>query len=442
MSSQNTNKEAVKEGTGVPSPSFTAEKSSESKSTSSARSSSKSQIPILLTAVFLAYFGQMTLNPIIAPLAREMGLAEWQIGVTISVAAIMVVVTSQFWGRRSQSWGCKKVLVAAFAVATTTMAFFAALSEAGMRGILTGGVLFAFFVLFRGIGFGSAISAVLPTSQAYVARVTDDEETRVKGMAGIGAVQGIAMVAGAVMGGTLSVFGLIAPIVAVPLLLGMGLILIIFVLRKEPQTELIKNPAHIKPNDSRVWPFLLSGFGMFTALGFIQVIAGFIVQDRFGLDAATTGLVTGGVLLAAGIGMIISQSIIVPRSSWAPATLLRVGSLVGFCGFMVMIPSIGIGVFIISVLLVGLGLGIAMPGYTAGPTLLVKPDEQGGLAGLIGATNGLTFVIAPTASTVLYGIWGTLPIIVGGAIMGFVACFVLLHPRFRKLKAQGEEASS
>ncbi|MGO3722471.1 hypothetical protein ACT3TB_07945 [Micrococcaceae sp. AOP34-BR2-30] len=40
------------------------------------------QIPLLLAAVLLIYLGPMTLNPSIAPLSREVGLAEWQIGVT------------------------------------------------------------------------------------------------------------------------------------------------------------------------------------------------------------------------------------------------------------------------------------------------------------------------------------------------------------------------
>ena len=73
----------------------------------------RSQVGVVLTAVFLAYLGQTTLNPVIAPLSRDIGLAEWQVGVTISVAASMVVLASQFWGRRSQSWGSKSVLVAA-----------------------------------------------------------------------------------------------------------------------------------------------------------------------------------------------------------------------------------------------------------------------------------------------------------------------------------------
>jgi DHA1 family tetracycline resistance protein-like MFS transporter len=76
-----------------------------------------------------------------------------------------------------------------------------------------------------------------------------------------------------------------------------------------------------------------------------------------------------------------------------------------------------------------------MPGYTAGPTLLVRRDEQGGLAGLIGATTGLTFVVAPTLGTALYGVWPALPIIIGAVIMGLVTLFVWVHPRFRQAAA-------
>lgn len=395
------------------------------------RTSGTPQISLLLATVFLAYLGQMTLNPIIAPLAREVGLAEWQIGVTISVAAIMVVVSSQFWGRRSQSWGRKPVLVLALGLAVVAMTGFAAAAAAGMRGLLTGSVLFALFVLLRGLGFGSAIAAIPPTAQAYIADVTPDQATRTKGMAGIGAVQGVAMVGGAVLGGLLAGLGLLAPIVVVPVLLTLALVLVAGRLRREPRHELIPEPARIRPTDHRVWPFLLAGFGMFTSLGFIQVITGFIVQDRLHLGAEETGFVTGGALLAAGVGMVAAQGIIVPRTGWSPPTLLRVGTVTALLGFVLLVPDLGAWPLIAAIFLIGLGLGIAMPGYTAGPTLLVRREEQGGLAGLIGATNGLTFVIAPTASTALYGAWHPLPIVVGAVLMAFVSLFVLLHPRFR-----------
>ena len=63
----------------------------------------------------------------------------------------------------------------------------------------------------------------------------------------------------------------------------------------------------------------------------------------------------------------------------------------------------------------------------------MRRDEQGALAGLIGATNGLTFVVAPTVSTALYGIWHPLPVILGTVIMAGVFGFVCVHPRFRQL---------
>lgn len=400
------------------------------------------QIPLLLAAVFLIYVGQMTLNPIIAPLSREVGLAEWQIGVTISTAAVMVVLSSQFWGRRSQSWGRKPVLVAAFCLAAVAMMLFALLAWLGMAGLVSGALLFLLFVLLRGVCFGTAIAAVPPTAQAYIADVTPDETARVKGMAGIGAVQGIAMVVGSVVGGLLSVFGLITPLVAVPLLLTVGLVLIVVRLRREPRHELIETPTRVSPLDRRVWPFLLAGFGMFTALGFIQVITGFIVQDRLGLDAETTGLLTGAALLAAGLGMILAQAVIVPRSGWTPATLLRVGGITAVAGFALLIVDAGPLPLFAAILLIGLGLGLAMPGYTAGPTLLVGREEQGGLAGLIGATTGLTFVVAPTAGTALYGLSPSLPIIAGTVIMASVTVFVLVHPRFRRLSADSDRTSS
>ena len=92
-----------------------------------------SQVGIVLATVFLAYLGQTTLNPVIAPLSREVGLAEWQIGFTISVAAVMVVLTSQVWGRRSQSWGRKPVLIAALAICMAAMVLFAVVASSAAR---------------------------------------------------------------------------------------------------------------------------------------------------------------------------------------------------------------------------------------------------------------------------------------------------------------------
>jgi len=401
-----------------------------------------SQVGIVLATVFLAYLGQTTLNPVIAPLSREVGLDEWQIGVTISVAAIMVVLTSQIWGRRSQSWGRKPVLIASLATCTAAMTLFAIIAAMGIGGSLSKTPLFIMFVLVRGMLFGTALAAILPTAQAYVADITSSEEERVRGMAGVGATQGIASIAGALVGGLLSGISLMVSVDMVPVFLFAGLLVVIFVLRRESRTELVDEPAHVSPFDPRVWPFLMAGFGMFTALGLIQIVTGFLVQDRLGLDADTTGLYTGGALLAAGIGMVIAQTVIVPHSKWAPSTLLRVGTLLGAAGFALLALNSGFALIVISVTVIGMGVGIAMPGYTAGPTLLMSREEQGGLAGLIGATNGLTYAVSPAAGTAMYGLSPILPIAVGGAILVAVFAFVLIHPGFRRAPESAPEAAA
>ena len=406
------------------------------------RGGASSQVGVVLAAVFLAYLGQTTLNPVIAPLSREVGLDEWQIGFTISVAAVMVVLTSQIWGRRSQSWGRKPVLVAALAICTAAMVLFAIVAAMGVNGALSQTPLFILFVLIRGMLFGTALAAILPTAQAYIADITSSEEERVRGMAGVGASQGIASIAGALVGGLLSGISLMVSVDMVPVFLLAGLLVVTLVLRRETRAELVEEPAHVSPFDPRVWPFLVAGFGMFTALGLIQVVTGFLVQDRLALEANATGLVTGGALLAAGIGMVLAQSVIVPRSKWAPATLLRVGTALGAVGFALLAFDGGAALLFVAVTVIGAGVGIAMPGYTAGPTLLMSREEQGGLAGLIGATNGLTYVVSPTAGTAMYGLSPILPIAVGGAILVAVLVFVLIHRGFRRAPESAPEAAA
>jgi MFS family permease len=359
----------------------------------------------------------------------------------ISTAAVMVVATSRGWGRRAQAHGARRVLLRAVSVAACATLGFVLTSWAGMAGLIGSTVLFVLIVALRGVAFGGAIAAVPTTAQTYVARTTDSEQARVKGMAGIGAAQGMAMVFGSVLGGALAGLGLLLALWAVPVLLTLAL-LVVLRLRPEPVGEAIREPSPVNPLDPRVWPFLVAGFGMFTALGFVQVLTGFLIQDRFGLGSEATGLVTGGALLAAGVGMILAQAVIVPRSGWAPATLLRVGSAGALAGFMLLIPSAGMATLIAAIALVGLGLGIATPGYTAGPSLLMRPEEQGGLAGTIGMNNGLTFVLAPSASTFAYGVSPTLPLVVSAAIMAAVMVFVLLHPRFGRVPADAGRLGS
>ena len=389
--------------------------------------------------VLIAYSGQMALGPIIAPLARDLGFAEWQVGVTISSAALMVVLTSRTWGRRAQATGFKPVLVVALLAATVTMVLFTVVVAAGLAGLLAGWLLFGLFLLLRGLAFGTAIAAIPPTAQAYVAEVTPEGPERVKGMAGIGAMQGLASILGAIIGGSLAGFGLLVPIAVVPVLVGISLVVVLLRFQRGQRGEIVETAKGISPADPRVWPFLVVGFGMFTALGFIQVTAGFLIQDRLELGSKAAGQLAGLMMVVMGIGMVLSQAVIVPRSMWSPPKLLRVGTSVAVVGFVLLLPAQGVWLLLVAFALLGLGLGLAIPGYTAGPTMVVRHDEQGGLAGVVGATNGLTYVISPALSTLFYGWWHPLPVVISVVVLAGVAVFLMLHPAFRHFAPVAED---
>ena len=82
-------------------------------------------------------------------------------------------------------------------------------------------------------------------------------------------------------------------------------------------------------------------------------------------------------------------------------------------------------------ILLGLGMGLAMPGYNTGPTLSMSTEEQGGVAGIINATNGAAYAIAPILSTGLYGLNPLAPFIISIALIATVTVYTHAHPLLR-----------
>ncbi|WP_341830289.1 MFS transporter [Trueperella pyogenes] len=144
-----------------------------------------SQANLVVGIVFLAYMGQMILNPIIAPLSRQMGLQEWHIGATISLAAIVLASLSAYWGRASQRQGAKRVLTTGLTVAIIALSAFGVVYLGMNQGLSGIGLVFG-VVITRGLLYGAGISAIAPTAQAHLVTHTS-ENGRVKALGMIGA---------------------------------------------------------------------------------------------------------------------------------------------------------------------------------------------------------------------------------------------------------------
>ena len=64
-----------------------------------------------------------------------------------------------------------------------------------------------------------------------------------------------------------------------------------------------------------------------------------------------------------------------------------------------------------------LGFGFTRPGFTGGASLAVPLGEQGGVAGVITAANGISFVAAPAIGMLLYAVDPHWPFAVGAALL-------------------------
>ena len=65
----------------------------------------------LLLAAGAMGFAQTVLFAILAPLGREVGLVEVQIGAIISSSSLTLFLVSPLWGRASDLWGRRKILL-------------------------------------------------------------------------------------------------------------------------------------------------------------------------------------------------------------------------------------------------------------------------------------------------------------------------------------------
>ncbi|HWM36904.1 MAG TPA: MFS transporter [Streptomyces sp.] len=388
---------------------------------------------LIYLAVFGGYTGQQVLTPVLPPLARELSLSEFQFGVVMSASAAVVALVSPWWGRRSDTHGRKPLLVVSLFGAAAGLLAFAVSAHAGLRGLTGVTLTLVLLLLTRGVLFGGALAALPVAAQSYVADVTPDEQQRVTGMARVGAAIGLALVLGPGLGGLLAEFGLIAALYLAPVLVVLPAFAVWGGLPDDAPAGGVKATApRLSPRDERVWPFLLAGFGIYLSVSMLQMSVGFLLQDRLGLTTRETAELSGYVLLAGGLPMLLVQGLAIPYLKWRPLRLLRVGVPLTAAAFVVMVFADGLPLFFGATVLSGLGHSLAIPGYNSVLSLRVDADEQGGVAGLIASTNGFTLVLGPLAATALYQTGVALPFACGATVLGLLAAFLVLHPKVRE----------
>ena len=385
-------------------------------------------MPILFVALFNSILGLSVLFPILAPLGRQLGLQEVQIGSLSTAYALMQLVVSPMWGRRSERVGRKPVLMTGVIGFGVSFLLFAFAVELGSRGLLRGAGLFVALLLSRAVG-GTFSSATIPTAQAYVADTTGRSD-RTAGMAIIGAAFGLGIIFGPAIGAALSSISLLAPVYFSA---GLAFVNAIFIAArlKEPERHLRTVPPELRPVAAKVWPLLGIAVVVSVASVAMEQTVAFYFQDRLALSPHKTAVAVGIALVFYGVVAVLAQGFIVRRFKWTPLHLLAGGlpcALAGFAGLVFAHERVTLTA---ALAMQGFGQGLAMPGVTAAVSLGVSEDEQGAVAGLNSSAQALGRLMGPVAGTWLYQLRPEYPYAFSAVLLGVVLVMLLTSRRLR-----------
>ena len=371
-------------------------------------SASKLSTRLVLFSVLATGIGQSMTFALLAPLGREVGLGEVQIGLIISCSALAFTLTSPVWGRTSDRWGRKPVLLLGLFGYSLGCILFASVFFFGLKGLLTGLTLYL-LAIFSRVLMASLMSAAPSAASAYIADTTTAEQ-RVAGMGRLGAARTLGAILGPALCGLFAVIGLLAPLYIAAGITLFSSILVAVVLQEPPRTvPRATTKLKLKLFDRRYFPYVLVGFLTFFAFSMMSQTIGFYFQDRFALDGRATAQALGTGMMFAAVMSFFSQAYLAGRLKMNPIRLMNLGLPVLMIGYALLLFADSIAALVIFLGILGLGLGMVSPGFTAGASLSVGPEEQGAVGGLISACPAAGFVLGPVVGTSLYQIHHTLP---------------------------------
>lgn len=387
------------------------------------------QLTVLILGLMATGIGQSLVFALLAPLGREVNLSEVATTSIIAVSALTFGLAAPYWGRFSDRVGRKPVIITGLIGYTVGTLLFASVFQAALSGVLTGTAFYVILMLTRSAQ-AAVMSATNPASAAYAAdHSSRDQRTRT--MARLGTANSLGTILGPAVSGALVVFGMLAPLYFAAALAALAAL---FVWRSLPvvpaaQRKEHKPMARLRYTDRRLTLFLATAIGVFVGFSGIQQTLGFHLQDKMGLTGIETAQLTGAALMVSATFTLITQVSFMQRVNLRPTQFIRLGLLLLLVGACVISQFQTFTVLAVGMAFMGTGMAMTMPAISAGASLAVSPDEQGGAAGLVSACPPLGFAVGPVAAGALYQVDPVLSPLFSGCVFGLVLVLLTISKR-------------
>ena len=384
---------------------------------------------LLFITLFNSILGLSVLFPILAPLGRELGLSELQVGSLSASYALMQVLVSPAWGRLSERIGRKPVLLMGVLGFGVSFLGFALLADWGGRAHWPTPFLFGALLGARLLG-GAFSSATLPTAQAYMADMTGRRD-RTAGMAMIGAAFGLGVIFGPLIGAAFSLISLLAAVYFSASVAFLNFAFVWFFLPESSRVARVEPPKATAHVARLVWPLLAVGFTLSLASVAMEQTISFYYQDRLQLSNQATPRTVGMALGVYGLVAVFTQGFLVRRYKWSPLRLMAIGMPVALLGYVLLVFANRFGMLTLALGAQAFGQSLAVPGVTAGMSLGVSDDDQGVVAGLNSSALGFGRMLGPLAGTGLYQLRAEYPYVLSSVLIVVVMLSVMANRGLR-----------
>jgi len=367
---------------------------------------------ILLAGLVTYGMGQSLLFVIFTPLARQLGLAEWQLGFVIAASNVALAVSAPRWGRASETLGRRRVFLIGLAGYAIGYAALALGVQVGLWGWITALPLFALLLVLR-LAYGLVVGGINPAATAYIADTTD-EASRSSGMALIAMSGGLGTIIGPAFGGALAGVGPVFAMYAAALLALLAGAWAFVALPEPVRRSGAGAATRLAATDRRVLPYLVGWvvvFGVFTG---IQTITASLVADRYGITdviAAQRSMMVA--MLCMACFTLLVQAVVLQAWKATPAMMLKAGFGLMAAGLLLIAFGSGVYSMYAGYAVFGLSFGFAAPGLNAAASLSVGPGEQGAVAGLLSAAPTVGMIFGPILCGVVYRASPQLPLLAG-----------------------------
>ncbi|HUP23737.1 MAG TPA: MFS transporter [Thermoanaerobaculia bacterium] len=379
---------------------------------------SRTSLAVVYFTVFLDMLGFGLVLPVLPYWARELGASGLALGTVLTSYSLAQLFGSTVFGRLSDRYGRRPLLLASLAGTTVSMLLSAA---APTLGLLAGARALAGF-------FGGSIA----TAQAYIADRTDLSE-RPRAMGLLGAAIGLGFVLGPALGAAVVALGFGFPTAAlIAATLALANLLIAAVRLEESHVSRAERPGRLATlrrhwSDGPMRSLLLANFFLTGSFVVLETTFAYFGAVRFGLGAAGFGLVMFGI----GAVMVVVQGSLFGSLSqrFGVAALARSGAAL-CCVALLVLPLFDALPFAVAALaLIAVGRALAAPSLS---TLVSvgAGDEQGALMGLLQSLAAASRASIPVLAGWLYDVEIGLPYLAGSglALVGLLLLWGVRRP--------------